>query len=205
MALLHDAAQNALREAAADVEARSAAEVVIVVRRQSGSYRDVDLVAGIGAGLLLLWYQLFSPTEFSLGSIFWGPPLLGAIVAVAVSRWPLARRLLTTAERRRLAVREAACATFVERGMDATRGRTGLLIYVSAVERAVEVLADRGLKAALPEAEWQARISALRAAAAASDPWPAVAAQVRALGDLLAKALPSAADDVDELADEVVA
>jgi putative membrane protein len=205
MALLAAAAQDALRAAAADVEARSAAEVVIVVRRQSGSYRDVDLSAGVAAGLLLLWYQLFSPVEFSLGSILWGPPLLGAVVAFAVSRWPTGRRLLTTAGRRRLAVREAACAVFVERGLDATRGRTGLLVFVSQLERAVEVLGDRGLRAAVPEAEWQARTAALQAAVSASDPWTAVAVQVRSLGDVLARVLPRAHDDADELADEVVA
>jgi putative membrane protein len=205
MAFLGQGDQAALVEAATSIEARSSAEIVIVVRPQSGSYRDAELMAGILAGLVLLWFLLFSPWEFDWGTMLWAPTALGVIVALVVDRAPALVRGLTGAERRRRAVHAAACAEFVDREIDLTRGRTGVLVYVSVIERAAEVLPDRGILAKVPRPDWDARVGALAASVAAGKPGRDVAAHVRALGDLLATSLPRAADDVDELADEVVA
>jgi putative membrane protein len=205
MAFLGDGDQAALTDAATSVEARSAAEIVIVVRAQSATYRDVALAAGIAAGLLLLAFLLFSPWEFDWGTILWGPAALGVMAAVVVDRVPALLRAVTGAERRRRAVHAAACTEFVDRGIDATRGRTGLLVYVSVRERLAEVLPDRGILLAVPRVEWDACVAALVASVAAGGAGRDVAVQVRALGDVLATALPRSEDDVDELVDEVVA
>ena len=65
MAFLTDADKAALAAAATAIEARSSAEIVIVIRAQSDPYVHADLLAGIAAGVLLLWFQLFSPWEFT--------------------------------------------------------------------------------------------------------------------------------------------
>jgi putative membrane protein len=83
MAFLGDGDQAALTDAATSVEARSAAEIVIVVRAQSATYRDVALAAGIAAGLLLLAFLLFSPWEFDWGTILWGPAAMPAASATS--------------------------------------------------------------------------------------------------------------------------
>jgi putative membrane protein len=205
MAFLTDEDKAALNDAVAAVEALSSAEVVVIVRAQSGSYLHADLLAGIGFGLLVLWFQLFSPWEFSLESILIAAPILGAAVALLVSRAPAVRRRLTSAGRRARSVRTAALAEFIQNGIDATRGRTGVLVYVSLLERLGEVVADRGVTRAVTPAEWDARVGALKAAVAAGEPGKVVATHLRGLAALLAVALPRADDDVDELPNAVVA
>jgi len=199
---LTDAAKAALLDAVRAVEARSAAEVVVAVRERSGSYLHADLVAGIVAANLVLFYQLFSPWEFSLPLIQVAPTGVGLLVGLATSITPWARRALTPRRTREAMVRTAARATFVDKGVAGTRARTGILIYVGVLERTAEVVADVGVTRAVPADRWAAATARVSQSARHGD-GAAVAAAVAGLTDVLAAALPRSADDVNELADEV--
>jgi putative membrane protein len=198
---LTDEAKAAFLAAVRDVEARSAAEVVIAVRERSGFYLHADLIAGVVAANLVLFYQLFSPWEFSLPLIQVAPTAAGVLVGLATSITPWARRALTPRRMREAMVHTAASATFVEKGVGSTTGRTGILVYVSLLERTAEVVADIGITRAVPAEGW--RTAKARAAEAARrEDAGAMAAAIVAMGEILAPALPRAADDVNELADE---
>jgi len=199
---LTDAAKAALLDAVRAVEARSAAEVVVAVRERSGSYLHADLVAGIVAANLVLFYQLFSPWEFSLPVIQVAPTGVGLLVGLATSITPWARRALTPRRTREAMVRTAARATFVDKGVAGTRARTGILIYVGVLERTAEVVADVGVTRAVPADRWAAATARVSQSARHGD-GADVAAAVAGLTDVLAAALPRSADDVNELADEV--
>ena len=199
---LTDAAKAALLDAVRAVEARSAAEVVVAVRERSGSYLHADLVAGIVAANLVLFYQLFSPWEFSLPLIQVAPTGVGLLVGLATSITPWARRALTPRRTREAMVRTAARATFVDKGVAGTRARTGILIYVGVLERTAEVVADVGVTRAVPADRWAAATARVSQSARHGD-GADVAAAVAGLTDVLAAALPRSADDVNELADEV--
>lgn len=193
----------ALVAAVKDVERRSTAEVVIAFRGRSGAYLDADLLAGILLGLSTLWFQLFTPWEFSLPTILVSPALAGVLGAILSSRVPPVRRLLTSRAARRERVRVGALAAFHEMGVGQTRERSGVLVYVSCLERAAAVVPDAGVRRRLPGDAWDGAIRAIQAAAAAASPAMRVATAVRELGDLLATALPAREDDVSELPDEV--
>jgi putative membrane protein len=194
----------ALAAAAREVEAASDAEVVIAVRPQSGPYRDADLLAGIAAALATLAFQLFSPWEFELAWIFVETILVGMAGAVLASRMPPLRRLLTSVRRRREAVHAAACAAFHDKGIGGTARSTGILIYVSLLERTAEVLPDRGVAGRVEGAVWSERVAAIQDAVQRRAPATELAARIAALKPLLAARLPRTAGDVDELQDEMV-
>jgi putative membrane protein len=199
---LTDPAKAALLEAVRAVEARSSAEIVVAVRERSGSYLHADLLAGIVAANLVLFYQLFSPWEFSLLMIQVAPSAAGLVVGLATSITPWARRALTRERERERMARTAARATFVEKGVADTRARTGILIYVGVLERTAEVVADVGVTRAVPADRWAAATARVSQSARHGD-GAAFAAAVAGLTDVLAAALPRSADDVNELADEV--
>jgi putative membrane protein len=113
------------------------------------------------------------------------------------------RRLLTSSKRRATQARAAAEAAFQRCHVHQTRAQTGVLIYVSLLEREVEVIADSGASAGVPNEEWAARVGALRAAANEADPAEAILKALENLGEALAKHLPGGDDNPDELADEV--
>jgi putative membrane protein len=95
-------------------------------------------------------------------------------------------------------VTEAARAAFVELGVSKTRGRSGILVFISMLERTAEVVGDIGIA---PEC-LRAELPALQAAVAKED-LRALVAALRAFSSPLCQAMPRAADDVNELPDEL--
>ena len=96
----------------------------------------------------------------------------------------------------------AAQSAFFELGIAETRQRTGLLVYVSCLEKRVEVLLDRGVAAVSSQRAWAEAEGELRAAVERDDAALGAAALLR-FGPLLAAVAARAEDDVNELSDTV--
>ena len=60
--------------------------------------------------------------------------------------------------------RERAVAMFAKLGMWDTEHNNGVLIYLLLAERAIEIVADRGLSRRVPPAEWAAMVQRMGAA-----------------------------------------
>jgi putative membrane protein len=112
---------------------------------------------------------------------------------------------VTPAARRERWVLRAARAAFVERGVADTRGRTGVLLYIAVAERRAVVLADLGVRKAVPAARVgrQHRRRALDQAVARGGQRPSLPPRIAALAELCGEHLPRQDDDVNELSDEV--
>jgi len=201
--LLDSKAKEEVVRVVRELEAKTSAEIVVTVRAVSGHYRHTDWLVGSLFAFAALCVFLFHPAPFDDDVVPFEVLFafaLGAFVSVYVA--PL-RRALTSRRLMESDVKRAARAAFVDLGVSRTSGRTGLLVYVSTFERRVEIVADIGLDAAsLGGALGEARRS-LEAALGASSPLEALVAGLRALGAALADKLPRAADDVNELPDEV--
>ncbi len=188
--------------AVAQAEGRTSAELVVIVALQSGSYRDVAYLGGAAAATLTVALALFLPFAFHAATV-----LPTALVLFALGAWLSARldglvRLLTTARRRRRQVLEAARATFMEEAVHATRERTGVLFYVSLLERQVLVLPDLGVEAVVDRGALHALQRRMTGRAMVG-----AGARARFLsglaecGALLADGLPPRADNPNELPD----
>lgn len=182
----------------AEVEARTEAEVVVVARRYSGSYRDVDFLFGALVAWLALIAAIAAPYDIHPVSL--PVPLAFAFLLAALicSSTPDLRRLLTRARRREQQVRREAESQFVHRRVHTTSARTGVLLYYSLLEGRAVLIADVRAEEALGAvrlAEWRARLEECR-----HDP-AAFAAYLRSLGVLLGQVLPVRAGDRNELAD----
>lgn len=205
MSYLSEASKQALTAAVETIESQSAAEVVVAVRARSGSLLHTDLLAGcLGAGLTLT-FLLFSPFTFSLEAILFDTVLFGALSALVASRWPALRYRLTPRRLAEESVQRAARAEFFDSHIADTRGRTGILVYVSQTERAAEVLADSGVRNAVDVAAWEACVRRIQQVVAEQQDGVLLAHAVRELSPLLAACLPRQSDDIDELGNAVLA
>lgn len=184
------------------VEAQTAAEIVIAVRKNAGDYRATDYHFGLLLLLLVVAYMLVAPQVFAVETIVtegFGAFVLGALLSANVA--PL-RRLLLRASLLAKNVETAAHAAFYELGISRTSGRNGLLVFVSAFERRCAVVPDIGIAPAKLGKEYADAVLAIEAAARRAD-LDALLAAVEKLGPVLGKAMPRQADDVNELPDEV--
>jgi uncharacterized membrane protein len=198
-----EAARAETARAIADVERQTAAEIVVVMRRVSGRYREADYLVGFVLSVITLLLLLYLPTEFPLEFFPVDVVLSFGIGAALSARLPGLRRLFTRRAQQGENVFLASRAAVVDRDLSRLPGRNAVLVYVGLFERRVEVAADVGVPVAgLPG--WTEALRDLEAPVARRDLVAFVAA-LRALGPLLGRVLPRRADDVNELPDEPVA
>jgi putative membrane protein len=198
---LDAAARTAFTRAIEAIEQVSAAEVVVAVRRRSAAYLHADLAIGVAVAIAGLAAMLFSDHAFALTSILIDPFVVGGVAGAAVELLPAVKRRLSPRAMRQREVLRGARAAFIERGVHRTRDRSGILVYVSWLEREVAVIADAGIERVLP-AEIQA--DAVRSLTAAiPGGGAAVARQLERFAPALAAAMPRRDDDVNELPDAI--
>lgn len=198
---LTDADRVLLRDAVRAVEAKSRAEIVLAVRPRSDSYNRGPLLFGVVVAWSFLGFQLFSRYEFPLDAIFLEPAMLGTAAAFLAASIPAFTRVLVSGKRRRQAVERAARATFQERGVGLTRERTGVLLYLSLLEREAVVIADKGITDMVPPEVWAEAVTRVEAAAHNARDAASVASAIQFLTEPLAASLPARVDDIDELPD----
>ncbi len=199
---LPPAGKLALSEAVKAIEARSSAEIVVVIRPQSASYLHIDMMVGMGAAIATLALLLFAPWSVAWIYLLLDPILFGVGIGFAASRLGVVRRLLSRTTTIAGSVDRAAKAMFLDRGIHNTRDRTGVLIYVSLLERWCAVIADSGIELAVPANEWQSVAQSLREAVSQGQAVD-LASTMSGMSDLLERYLPRHDDDLNELHDEV--
>src|SRR5437588_697254 len=188
------AASDALARAVRDIEKDTDAEIVIVVRGRSGPYRHADYLCGVIVALVGLVFVLFSPFEFHT---YWVPFDVAALFiagAFVSSRTDAIRRLLTGRNFRAKAARTGAAAMFYEAGIANTSAENGLLIYLSLLERRLEVIADRGILKAVPALKWNNHVFELKKVGREPEPENLIKA-VRNLGCVLAEHMPATGEN----------
>jgi putative membrane protein len=195
-----EAAQVTLTDCVKKIETTTDAELVLIVRARSGSYRHADYLFGALVAFASLLFLLFSPFDFHQYWVAIDVALLFALGAFFSSRSNLIRRLLTTEKFRDAAVRTSAAAMFYEAGIANTSAEMGVLIYLSILERRLELIADRGILKGVNALEWNQILFELREAGRKAQPEPLLAGMEN-LGALFARHLPATGDNPNELPD----
>lgn len=203
MIFLNDAEKSQLREAIRQAEARTTGEIVTVIAQESGDYFYYPtLWAAIIAILSPLLPMVFAMSFAPLGII--ELQLLVFVVLALVFRWPpLKMRLVPRAVKQQYCERRAH-EQFLAQNLHTTRERTGVLLYVSVAERHVELLADAGIHARVPEGTWDAVVSKLTIKVKAGEVGAGFVVAVQTIGELLATHFPAAGNDLNELPDHLV-
>ena len=87
--------------------------------------------------------------------------------------------------------RERAQAAFAQLRVWDTEHNSGVLIYVLFAERAIEIIADRGIAARVPQSEWQAVCDRMRDLFACGDYERGAIEGVNAVSAILAQQFPA--------------
>ena len=193
-------ARKALTACVREIETRTDAELVLVIRARSDFYRQADYLFGALLAFAGLLFLIFSPVTFHPNWVLVEVVLFFVLGSFVSSRTNVLKRLLTTAKLRAEKVRTSAAAMFYEAGIANTRQETGILVYLSLLERRLEVLADRGVLQAMPALEWNEELFELHEAARLGDA-KLLETALHNLSNLLALHLPATGENPNELAD----
>ena len=200
--MLSEADAERVEDAIKAAEARTAGEIVAVVADQSGGYLTFALLWASLAALIVPW-PLIELTWWPLEAIYAAQLIVFAVLALAFGL-PGVRRLIVPPAIKRRWAHQRAVDQFLVQSMHTTRGRTGIMLFVSVAERYAEVLADSGIYDRVPRAQWQAIVDRLVQRIGEGRPGDGFVEAIGAAGDLLAEHFPKGEGDSDELPNHLI-
>ncbi len=193
-----------LKATTQDVESRTIGEIVVMVVDHSDHYIEAEVLGSVLLGSLLsliLTVLFFNSSIWSyipLSFIFFFPCWFLFIKVKAL------KRLFLGTRRKEEAVRLRAERAFFERGLYRTKKNTGVIFFLSLLERKVWVLADKGIHEKMDQGTLDRFANEVSKGVKEGRACDALSQAIQEIGVLLARHFPSTADDTDELTDDVI-
>jgi putative membrane protein len=203
--LLDESARERLAQTVRQAERRTQGEIVVAVVRACDEYGG----AGWRLGVLLAVLAYCALHVFAPPLPWWeylAAQAVGLLAGHALARVDGVRRALLSPELVDQRVRERAHRSFLENGLARTEGRTGILVFVSLLERHVVVLADAGIHRALaPDEHWEEVVDLAVDGLRRNRGVDGLEAAVRRCGQILTRHFPVSPErNLDELPNAVV-
>ena len=208
--------------AVAKVERETDGEIVTIVARRSDAYHDVGLHYAVLAMLLVPAVLAFVPqgvidraaalffgwnATFERGALMLALFVLLAlvflIVRFALAYMPL-RMALTPGRTKTRRVHRRAIELFRTGCELKTRGRTGVLLYLSLLEHRAEIVADKAIHDQVDAEVWGEAMAVLIDEVKAGRPGKGMALAVEKIGLVITPILPKSLDNPNELPDRLV-
>ncbi len=209
-------------EAVAKAERETDGEIVTIVAEKSDAYHDVALHYAVlamlivpatiallpqswidcAATLMLGWNAEFTRGVLML-ALFVLLALAFLIVRLILAYMPL-RMALTPGRTKTRRVHRRAIQLFRTGCELKTRGRTGVLLYLSLAEHRAEIVADKAIADRVEPEVWGEAMAVLIDEVKAGRPGAGMALAVDRIGAVIAPILPKTLDNPNELPDRLV-
>lgn len=203
MTFLNDTEKSQLRAAIRQAEAKTTGEIVTVIAQTSDDYFYYPT---LWAALLAILSPLLSMTL----AVSFAPlgivelQLLVFVLLALLFRWrPLKMRLVPRAVKQQYCARRAR-EQFLAQNLHTTRERTGVLLYVSVAERHVQLLADAGIDALVPEGTWDEVVNKMTMRVKVGQVGGGFIEAVNTIGTQLATHFPASGVNPNELPDHLI-
>lgn len=193
-----------IKETTRNVESRTMGEIAVMVVDSSGQYLDAEIIGGLIFGSLLslfLTVLYFNSTVWSyipLSFLFFFPSRF------IVRKTPLIKAMFIGAVRKNHTVREMAVRAFYEKGLYKTKKSTGILFFLSLLERKVWILADKGIHKKIGQNTLNKFAKVVTQGIRDGRACIALCEAITEAGELLAIHFPKKPGDIDELPDDVM-
>ena len=198
------AEKETIKQAVHTAEQGTTGEIAVMMVDQSDPYWDAEVMgafslSGLAAFILSLllhhitiWFYV--PVAFVL---FFPCRLL-------LARVPQLKLPLVSRQRAARTVRARAIQAFYEKGLHKTVNETGILIFISLLERKVWILGDKGIDAKIAPAFWQSLAAELTSGIREGRALEALSTVIARCGEELQKQFPGALGDKNELPDGII-
>lgn len=184
-------------------EAQTSGEILPVILKQSDFYPAAHFRLAIVVGILcsiILYYNYDFDDPIAL---LW-VQLPGMILGYILAFLPFLKRLFTTRAEMNEEVHQRAIEVYFENKVSMTRDRTGIMIFVSLLERKVEVLADSGINHKVPKDYWDELVIKLTSSIASGKKVEGMIFAIESCGESLKQEFPIKSDDTNEVANHLI-
>jgi putative membrane protein len=209
-------------EAVARAERLSDAEIVTIVADRSDAYHDVALHYAVLA-MLLVPAALAAVPQSLIDDLMarflgWNAELTrgvlmlflfallaaGFLVVRFALAWAPLRMALTPRSTKARRVARRALQLFRVTAEKKTHGRTGVLLYLSLLERRAEIVADEAIHSKVEPEVWGEAMAALVERVHAGRPGEGMALAVEKIGAVCAGCLAKTLDDPNQIEDRLI-
>lgn len=196
--------RDKVKKATMDAESLSTGEIAVVLVDHSSQYREAEVTGGI---------FLSSVTSFILsvacfhGSIWFYVPLSFLFYFpfyMLFKKNPVLKVALVSAKRQQNAVRDRALRAFYEKGLHRTKDSTGVMLFLSLLERKVWVIADKGIHEKIKQHELDRFAHIVSEGVRTGNACDALCKAINEMGLLLARYYPVTSEDKNELSDDII-
>jgi|WetSurMetagenome_2_1015567.scaffolds.fasta_scaffold11310_3 putative membrane protein len=199
-----------IKQAVEAAETKTSGEIVPYVVEQSDDYERVVWRGASAAGGLAILIFL----AIHAFTVVWLPFALPIVLAVIMAAFgagmvlvhfvPAVKRLLAGRTLLQKRVSQRAAEAFIAEEVFDTRERTGILLFVSVLERHVLVVGDSGINARVKQEEWDDVVQSVVRGIRSGSPAAGIVEAVGKCGVLLEHhGVVRRADDKDELRDDL--
>ncbi len=206
-----------INQAVKEAESKTSGEIAAAFIKESDDYAVYELTFAVICGFIYFTVMMFvaKGIENVIRSMFWDYSLdyllifygfstfLVIALCYLLANFPFIDRLIVPKSVLRRKVKERSARHFMEAGVANTKDRTGILIFISSLERRVELLADSSINAKISQEKWDDMVNHIVAGIKANRLADHLIQAIRECGDLLAEHFPIRRGDVNELKDEI--
>lgn len=217
MAKLSKKEKEQIAAAVTKAEKDTSGEIAVVVAKQSCDYAIYELTFAVIIGLIFMVVSLifFSKIDAFIMNCFWSssqvitPSIIGLGTFVIITIFyflaniSIVDRLIIPKSVQEEKVKERAQLSFVEYGVSKTRDRTGVLIFISNLEKKVLILADSGIAKVYPNESWEKQVNTIITGIKNNNFGAQLVKVITDIGEVLAKNFPIKEDDTNELSNHV--
>lgn len=195
--------KEVIKKAIKDVELKTSGEIVPVILKQSDLYPAAHFRLALIVGMLFSIICYYSYDFDDPIALIW-VQIPGIVLGYVLAYIPFLKRVLTTKKEMQEEVYQRALEIFYENKVSMTRDRTGIMIFISLLERKVEVLADCGINEKVEKNYWNDLVSSLSSDISKGNMIEGVVKSINTCGDKLVESFPAKHDDTNEISDELI-
>ena len=198
-------------------ESKTSGEIATAMIKESYDYAIYELMFAVIIGFVYFVVMMFfaGSIEQLLQGKFWDYSVNYLIMFYGFSTFIIIAlfyfignissidRLIVPKKIRLQKVQERATRYFMESGVYNTKDRTGILIFISIMERRVELLADSGINEKISPKKWQNIVDNIIKGIKQNEITAHLVKSINECGDLLAEHFPIQSDDKNELTDDI--
>lgn len=199
-------------------ERSTTGEIAVALIEESADYSFHELAFSLLLGALVTAFliPLHGSIEALLSGFFWEPPVWSialfygttgffvTVITFFFANIPAIDRSIIPRPVRERHVYNRAIRHFVESGIYSTEAHTGILIFISWMEREVRLLADTGIAAKIHPQEWKNITADLARGISSGQFEHALEKAVSECGTLLASYFPATGENPNELENTVI-
>jgi putative membrane protein len=200
-----------------NAEAKTSGEIATAFIKESYDYAIYELLFAVVVGFIYFTVLMFFSDSIanSLQNMFWDyninylliffgfSTFLVIAIAYFVANISYVDRLIVSQKVKQKKVEERALQHFMQSGVSYTRDRTGILIFISYLEKRVVLLADTAINEKIEQHEWQKIVDHITAGIKNNQLAENLVDAIEDCGELLQKHFPIKEDDTNELDNEI--